>query len=106
MVLLDTNVLSEQFQANPNKGVLAWLNDQALETLYLSVMTVAEIRAGVAVMPQGKRKKLLSEKTSKKIFYHCLLGVYCRLICLVQELMQKYSQQQKKRVVVLQQQMQ
>lgn len=67
MVLLDTNVLSEQFQANPNKGVLAWLNEQALETLYLSVMTVAEIRAGVALMPQGKRKRLLGENIEENL---------------------------------------
>ena len=46
---------------------LNWLNEQPLETLYLSAMTVAEIRAGVALMPNGKRKKLLSESIEEKL---------------------------------------
>ena len=67
MILLDTNVLSEQFRAKPDERVLTWLNEQPLETLYLSAMTVAEIRAGVSLMPNGKRKKLLSESVEKKL---------------------------------------
>ena len=62
MILLDTNVLSEQFRAKPDERVLLWLNDQPLETLYMSSMTVAEIRAGVALMPEDKRKELLKIK--------------------------------------------
>lgn len=68
MILLDTNVLSEQFRLKPDERVLTWLNDQALETLYLPAMTVAEIRAGIALMPEGKRKNLLSEMVEKKLF--------------------------------------
>lgn len=67
MILLDTNVLSEQFRAKPDERVLAWLNEQPLETLYLSAMTVAEIRAGVALMPEGKRKKLLSSRIEERL---------------------------------------
>ena len=67
MILLDRNVLSEQFRAKPDERVLDWLNEQPLETLYLSAMTVAEIRAGVALMPNGKRKKLLSESIEEKL---------------------------------------
>ncbi len=59
MILLDTNVLSEQFKARPDPVVLTWLNRQAMPTLYLAAMTVAELRAGLALMPQGKRKQLL-----------------------------------------------
>ena len=62
MILLDTNVLSEQFRAKLDERVLLWLNDQPLETLYMSSMTVAEIRAGVALMPEDKRKELLKIK--------------------------------------------
>lgn len=46
MILLDTNVLSEQFRVKPDERVLNWLNEQPLETLYLSAMTVAEISCG------------------------------------------------------------
>lgn len=67
MILLDTNVLSEQFRAKPDERVLDWLNEQPLETLYLSTMTVAEIRVGVALMPDGKRKNLLSEGIEEKL---------------------------------------
>lgn len=67
MILLDTNVLSEQFRAKPDERALAWLNEQPLETLYLSAMTVAEIRAGVALMPEGKRKKLLGSRIEERL---------------------------------------
>lgn len=67
MILLDTNVLSEQFRAQPDERALAWLNDQALETLFLSAMTVAEIRAGVALMPEGRRKKMLNDRIEQKL---------------------------------------
>ena len=67
MILLDTNVLSEQFRAKPDERVLNWLNNQVLETLYLSAMTVAEIRAGVALMPEGKRKNILSDRIEEKL---------------------------------------
>jgi len=56
MILLDTNVISEPQRLKPNQRVLDWLDAQALETLYLSAVTVAELRAGVALMPAGKRQ--------------------------------------------------
>ena len=45
MILLDTNVISEPQRRQPNARVLAWLDAQALETLYLSVITEAELLA-------------------------------------------------------------
>lgn len=61
MILLDTNVISEQFRAVTDETVIDWLNRQPLETLYLASMTVAELRAGVALMPAGKRRTMLSD---------------------------------------------
>src|SRR5690625_7811741 len=61
MILLDTNVISEQFRAAPDETAIDWLNRQPLETLYLASMTVAELRAGVALMPPGKRRTVLSD---------------------------------------------
>ena len=60
MILLDTNVISEPQRRAPNPRVLDWLDAQALETLYLSAITVAELRAGVALMPPGKRRDSLN----------------------------------------------
>jgi len=41
------------------QGEIDWLNRQPLETLYLASMTAGELRAGVALMPAGKRRKTL-----------------------------------------------
>ncbi|MEW6168143.1 MAG: type II toxin-antitoxin system VapC family toxin [Pseudomonadota bacterium] len=61
MILLDTNVVSEPLRPAPEARVIEWLDAQALETLYLSAMTVAELRAGVALLPAGKRRAKLHE---------------------------------------------
>lgn len=49
MILLDTNVISEPQRREPNARVLDWIDAQALETLYLSAITVAELRAGIEI---------------------------------------------------------
>ena len=67
MILLDTNVISEPQRLEPNARVLDWMDAQALETLYLSTITVAELRAGVALMPAGKRRDSLQENLEKRL---------------------------------------
>ena len=56
MILLDTNVVSEPLRPAPDARVVAWIDAQPLETLFLSAITVAELRAGVALLPEGKRR--------------------------------------------------
>lgn len=60
MIILDTNVVSEAMKPEPNAVVRAWLNDQTVETLYLSTVTLAELLFGVAALRVGKRKNMLS----------------------------------------------
>ena len=67
MILLDTNVISEPQRRDPHAGVLEWKDAQALETLYLSVITVAELRAGIALIPAGKRRDSLHENLEKRL---------------------------------------
>lgn len=67
MILLDTNVISEPQRLEPNARVLDWMDAQALETLYLSTITVAELRAGIALMPAGKRRDNLHENLEKRL---------------------------------------
>ena len=67
MILLDTNVISEPQRQKPDARVVAWLDAQALETLYLSAITVAELRAGIALMPVGKRRESLHENLEKRL---------------------------------------
>ena len=67
MILLDTNVISETQRREPNARVLDWIDAQALETLYLSAITVAELRAGIALMPAGKRRDSLHDNLEKRL---------------------------------------
>jgi predicted nucleic acid-binding protein len=60
MIVLDTNVVSEAMKPEPHPAVRAWLNDQATETLYLSSVTLAELLFGIAALPSGKRKGMLT----------------------------------------------
>ena len=53
MILIDTNVVSEPWKPVPDARVLDWLDAQAIETLFLSAITVAELRFGIAAMPEG-----------------------------------------------------
>jgi hypothetical protein len=67
MILLDTNVISEPQRQKPNTHVLEWIDAQALETLYLSVITVAELRAGIALLPMGKRRTTLHDNLENRL---------------------------------------
>lgn len=57
--LLDTNVISEPKQKKPNKKVLEWLGAQDESKLYLSVLTIGEIRKGTTRLESGKKKTQL-----------------------------------------------
>ncbi|HEX5462476.1 MAG TPA: type II toxin-antitoxin system VapC family toxin [Steroidobacteraceae bacterium] len=67
MILLDTNVVSEPLRHSPEPRVIEWIDAQPLETLYLSAVTVAELRAGVALLPIGKRRNALHENLEKQV---------------------------------------
>ena len=67
MILLDTNVVSEPLRPAPDTRVVAWIDAQALETLFLSAITVAELRAGVALLPAGKRRAGLQDSLETRL---------------------------------------
>lgn len=67
MILIDTNVLSEAWRPHPDPGVMAWIDAQAIETLFLTAVTVAEIRFGIAAMPVGKRQAILHERFERQV---------------------------------------
>ncbi len=58
--LLDTCVISELIKPSPNSNVIDWLNNTPNERLFLSVITVGEIRKGLTKLPDSKRKELLT----------------------------------------------
>lgn len=59
--LLDTNVLSEVRRQQPDPSVLAWLDQVDEDRTYLSVISIAEIRRGIGLLDDGRRKRALAE---------------------------------------------
>lgn len=57
MFLIDTNVISELMRATPSLSVLNWFSTQDPSTLYLSAVTEAELRTGIAILPAGQRRE-------------------------------------------------
>ncbi len=62
MIILDTNVVSEPLRAAPSATLIAWLDAQMVETLYLTTVTLAEIRFGIAALPAGRRAADLGQQ--------------------------------------------
>jgi len=67
VILLGINVVSEPLRAAPDARVVAWIDAQPLETLFLSAITVAELRAGVALLPAGRRRTGLHESLESRV---------------------------------------
>lgn len=59
--LLDTNVLSELRRRQPNPGVASWVGQRPPTALYLSVLTIGELRNGVDRLTEGDRRRKLRE---------------------------------------------
>jgi toxin FitB len=62
MIILDTNVLSALMQQTPDPQVVAWLDDQPAESIWLSSITLFEARYGLALLASGQRKNILKER--------------------------------------------
>jgi predicted nucleic acid-binding protein len=62
VIVLDTNVISEPLRVAGEPRVRAWLNEQSPETLYTTALNIAELLAGVALLPAGKRKRELDRR--------------------------------------------
>jgi len=65
MIVLDTNVVAELMRAAPAPAVLAWLQQSSGTGLYTTSVTVAEIRYGVARLPDGRRKHDLQQAANE-----------------------------------------
>jgi predicted nucleic acid-binding protein len=57
--LLDTNVVSEAVRPRPDAGVVEWLANLDEDRVFISVITLAEIRYGVDRLPEGRRRQRL-----------------------------------------------
>lgn len=57
--LLDTNVISELIAKHPNERVIQWLDQLDPASIYLSVITIGELRKGIEKLPASRRKDTL-----------------------------------------------
>ncbi len=65
--LLDTNVVSELRRPRPDRKVLAFLQSQQIETLYISVVSFAEIRFGIELAPEPSQRTRLTDWLTHKL---------------------------------------
>jgi len=62
--LLDTNIISEVTKPVPSEALVAWMAKQA-DDLFISSLTVAEIRRGILEKPAGKKRRECSRSTKR-----------------------------------------
>ena len=67
MIILDTNVVSEPLRPAPAAAVLAWVDAPAPTTLCLTSITLAELMAGVAALPAGRRRNRLAQALTEEV---------------------------------------
>ena len=64
MIVLDTNVLSALMQLEPEPRVVAWLDRQPSESIWITSITLFEARMGLLLLPAGKRRQALEAALS------------------------------------------
>jgi len=65
--LLDTNIISELVKPKPEANVTEWIENTDESLLYLSVLTLGEIRRGIAALPQSRRRATLEAWLDKDL---------------------------------------
>jgi len=61
VILLDTNVLSALMRREPDRAVVAWLDDQPGESIWTTTITILEVRTGIELLEQGRRRRQLEQ---------------------------------------------
>jgi toxin FitB len=67
MIVLDTNVISELIRSQANPDVVAWVDEQPIHQVYLTAITTAELRYGIARLPRGRRRTDLADRVRATI---------------------------------------
>jgi predicted nucleic acid-binding protein len=73
MIVLDTNVLSEALRPKPSSKVAEWMRSCPTTVLFTTTITEAELLYGVALLPDGKRRRSL-ESAVRLIFVQDMAG--------------------------------
>lgn len=61
MIILDTNVFSAATRPRPDAMVLGWLNEQVQETVWITSITIFEVKMGIELLPSGRRREELDQ---------------------------------------------
>ena len=67
MIVLDTNVLSALMRTTPDGPVVAWLDRQPAESIWITSITLFEARFGLALLPAGKRRAALASAFARMV---------------------------------------
>lgn len=67
MIVIDTNVISEAMRLTPEPAVMAWFSERNSAELYLTAVSEAELRAGAAILPAGRRRDQLATEIEATI---------------------------------------
>lgn len=76
--LLDTNVISEPLRAKPDENVQKWFHQMPNHSLYVSVLTIGEIRKGIEKISDQKRKQKITlwlENSIPELFHNRILPI-------------------------------
>lgn len=65
MILLDTNIVSDVMRSGPTGIAMQWMVGHEPSRLFLSTVTLAELRYGIALVPEGRRKRALAESMAR-----------------------------------------
>ena len=69
MIILDTNIVSALMLAEPTPEVISWMDKVNEELLWMTAISVYEIEFGINLLPEGRKKKLLSQHFDEMLRY-------------------------------------
>jgi len=67
MIILDTNVISALMQPDGHRGVIHWLDAQPRPSVWIAAISVMEIRYGILLLPEGRRKSRLAANFERMV---------------------------------------
>lgn len=73
MMVLDTNVVSDLMRDHPSREVIVWLDELPTRELFVTAITEAEIRTGIAFLPEGRRRQGIAD-AAETVFDRLFFG--------------------------------
>ena len=67
MIVLDTPIISELMRDRPHTGVRSWLDERPTRELFVTAVTEAEVLTGIAFLPEGRRRRALSDAADRAL---------------------------------------